>query len=126
MASIYYYIILSLIIIISSYPIIKFQMDKRLRDPFEHKEDKGSPYEDLAYAAPGLGVLLTGLVSGNIALENIYITILMFMAYLLFLYFAAKFIYKFLLIKANLHLVKFQKPSKKGQYKLKEKGVEIK
>lgn len=126
MTSIYYYLILLLIIIISSYPIMKSQMDKRLRDPFEHQEKKGSRYESLMYAAPGLGVLLTGLVSGNIAFENIYTTILMFLMYLVFLYMAAKFIYKYKLIKANIHLVKFRKPSKKEQYKLQEKGVEIK
>ena len=128
LTSILYYIIIVLILVISSVFMIKSQLDTYKRDPCEELDKPPSNYKGLLYIGPGLGIVLAGVTRDtNVYIETFTTIGIIFMLYLLYIYFAARFIHKYLFMKANMHLVTFQKPSKKkDRIQLSRKDVEIK
>lgn len=128
LTSMLYYIIMVLILVISSIFIIKSQLDTYKRDPCEELDKQSSKYKGLLYIGPGLGIVLAGVTRDtNVYIETFTTIGIIFILFLLYVYFAARFIHKYLFMKANVHLVTFQRPSKKkDRIQLSKKGVEIK
>lgn len=127
--SMLYYIIMCLVVIVSTVFVIQLQINKYKGDPKgKNQVNKGSKYKTLLYIGPGLGVVIAGLTRDtNIYIETIAIIGIIFMMYLVYVYFASRFIHKYFFIKANMHLVTFQKPNKKkDQIQLNKKRVKIK
>ena len=110
-----YYMIICLVLIVSTVFVIQLQINKYKGDPKgKGQVKKKFKYKSLLYIGPGLGVVIAGLTRDtNIYIETIATIGIIFMMYLVYVYFASRFIHKYFFIKTNIHLVTFQKPSKK-------------
>lgn len=114
-------------IVIVSFVIVKMQINKISKAP-DGPDQHGNPskYRGLLYIAPGLGIVLAAISRRNTFIED-YVTIgMIFILYLVYIFLAAKFIHKYLFIKANISYARFQKTSKKEKAKFAKNRVVIK
>src|SRR5699024_4968645 len=113
--SMLYYMIICLVLIVSTVFVIQLQINKYKGDPKgKGQVKKKFKYKNLLYLGPGVGVVIAGMTRDtNIYIETIATIGIIFMMYLVYVYFASRFIHKYCFIKTNIHLVTFQKPSKK-------------
>src|SRR5699024_4700585 len=128
-ASMVYYSIMCLLLVASAVLVIQLQLNKYKGDPTEKDQvNEQSKYKSLLYIGPGLGIVIAGVTRDtNIYIETFVTIGIIFILYLVYVYFASRFIHKYLFIKKNMHLVNFQKPrKKKDQMLLNKKGVKIK
>lgn len=126
-----YYVVLNLIIIISSFILVRYQImkyrDIKKRDIDEEAESLSqSKHLGLLAIFPALGYI-TGQVTSDTVMLKHYITLTSNIFITLFyVYIAAKFIHKYYFMKANMDYVVFQKPSKRERKELTKKGIVIK
>lgn len=87
-----------------------------------------SYFQSLGSALIGTGGLGgMGYIVGRSTGNNHYIVLLLLVFFMLFsAYMAAKFLYRFFFMKANLAFVKYHPLSNKKKKKLRKKGIELK
>lgn len=127
--SILYCIPMCLVLVVSTFFVIQSQLHKYKGNPKEQVQvNKQFKYKSLLYIGPSLGVVIAGVTRDtNMYIETIATIGIIFMLYLVYVYFASRFIHKYFFIKANMHVVTFQKPSNKNeQMQLNKKGIKIK
>ncbi|WP_026909133.1 hypothetical protein [Paucisalibacillus globulus] len=125
--SILYYGLINLSLLITSYILVKYQIDKYSGDPTkEGKKHDQSKYMGLLSVSPAIGYLLALSTKGNSTLQLAIMMIMIFFLILLYVYVAAKFIHRYYFMKTNIDIVILQTPTKKEYKELREKGVEIK
>ena len=109
-ASMVYYSILCLVLVASTVLVIQSQLNKYKSDPTEKDQvNKRSKYKSLLYIGPGLGIVIAGVTRDtNIYVETFATIGIIFILYLVYVYFASRFIHKYFFIKKNMHLVTFQ------------------
>lgn len=126
-SSIYYYIVINFVIVILSYILLKYQIDKYSSDPLKEQESRNqSKYMGLLVVAPAIGYIIGQNTQDTFILKHFIMLVVLYFFILFNVYVAAKFLHRFFFMKANMAYVKFQQPSKKEKKELIKKGVVIK
>ena len=122
-----YYIVINMLLVISTYFFIKYQIDKFSRDPTE-EQNRANPYKNSAFLStvPILGSVIGRQLTDIDPLEFFIILGLIFLTYCFHVYAAAKFMHRYFFIKRNFAYVAYKKPLKRDRKELIKKGVEYK
>src|SRR5690625_5163541 len=122
-----YYIVINMLLVISTYFFIKYQIDKFSRDPTE-EQNRANPYKNSAFLStvPILGSVIGRKLTDIDPLEFLFILGLIFFIYYFHVFAAAKFMHRYFFIKENFAYMSYEKPSKKERKELIKKGVEYK
>ncbi|UTR14964.1 hypothetical protein MM221_20925 [Salipaludibacillus sp. LMS25] len=121
------YFIVSNIIYISSIFVFMFYQINKYADPTKKKKSHYIYYSSWLTTGPGIGYIIGQSLTRQSEFLMWSVLFICFVGFFLFLsHVAVKFIYKALFMKANWHLVVFQKPLKRDRKKFREKGLVLK
>lgn len=124
-----YYVFTTIIYLIIAVILVFYQIRKYAIIKKKTKEGKGrsiAQYTSIAAIAPAIGYILAqNVIKKSEILMHMTLIIIFYSFSIFFAYIAAKYFHKFYFMKANMHFVTFQKPSKKEMKKLLKRGKEI-
>ncbi len=126
--SIWYYIIFLVVHIIITTVLIQYQIAKYSEIDYKRNESEkwynSGRFVPLLISGPGIGyILFQTTKDSETAMHSIFLCVSISFTFLL-VYFAAKFIHKYLFIKTNKRLISFSQPAdKKKRIKYNKKGV---
>ncbi|MCR6106929.1 hypothetical protein HXA34_11580 [Salipaludibacillus agaradhaerens] len=116
----------NVIFVIATFVFLKYQMNK-YSDITKKRKTDYIYHSGLLTVGPGIGYIIGQAVMRHSEYLTWLVLFCIFLFFSLFLsYVAAKFIYKALFMRANWHLVVFQKPLKRDRKKFREKGLVLK
>uniref|UniRef100_UPI0009A7543B hypothetical protein n=1 Tax=Paraliobacillus ryukyuensis TaxID=200904 RepID=UPI0009A7543B len=116
--SVFYYIIINLAAIISTYTLVKYQINKYAGDPTkEKKSGNQSKYMGVLTIAPAIGYILGQSVQNTIVLKNAITLVVIYFFSIFFVYTAAKFLHRYFYMRANRDYVSYQPYSNKEKKK---------